>query len=193
MTRARSIPTGVSAPGRAQIAARTLRTDRWWQAPLITVVAALGLGHLRDASHRQPAGVLRREGPLPLAVHLAVRHGLLSAAARDFGTWFGHFPPFIPLAILVLPFLLGFRLTCYYYRRAYYRSFWQSPPACAVAEPHGRYTGETRFPLIVQNLHRYFFYAATADLADQHLGPDPRVPRARRRLRLRPRHAGHGW
>ncbi|MDQ2738497.1 MAG: hypothetical protein M3Y35_07780, partial [Actinomycetota bacterium] len=61
---------------------------------------------------------------------------------------------------LVLPFLLGFRLTCYYYRKAYYRSFWQSPPACAVAEPHGRYTGETRFPLILQNVHRYFFLAA---------------------------------
>jgi hypothetical protein len=42
----------------------------------------------------------------------------------------------------VLPFLLGFRLTCYYYRKAYYRSAWQSPPACVVAEPHGRYTGE---------------------------------------------------
>jgi hypothetical protein len=23
---------------------------------------------------------------------------------------------------------LGFRLTCYYYRKAYYRSFWLSPP-----------------------------------------------------------------
>ena len=56
-------------------------------------------------------------------------------------------------------FPLGFRLTCYYYRKAYYRSFWLSPPACAVAEPHGRYTGETRFPLIFQNVHRYFFYA----------------------------------
>ena len=56
-------------------------------------------------------------------------------------------------------FPLGFRLTCYYYRKAYYRSFWLSPPACAVAEPHRRYTGETRFPLIFQNVHRYFFYA----------------------------------
>jgi hypothetical protein len=64
------------------------------------------------------------------------------------------------LALLVLPFLLGFRLTCYYYRKAYYRAFWQSPPACAVAEPHARYSGETRFPLILQNAHRYFFYAA---------------------------------
>jgi hypothetical protein len=35
-----------------------------------------------------------------------------------------------------------------------------SPPACAVAEPHKRYTGETRLPLLGQNIHRYFFYFA---------------------------------
>src|SRR5262249_62118471 len=69
-------------------------------------------------------------------------------------------PPFLPLAIITLTFLLGFRFTCYYYRRAYYRSFWFSPPACAVPEPRARYTGETRFPLIIQNVHRYFFYVA---------------------------------
>jgi hypothetical protein len=51
-------------------------------------------------------------------------------------------------------------MTCYYYRKAYYRAFWLSPPACAVAEPHGGYTGENRFPLIFQNLHRWFLYAA---------------------------------
>jgi hypothetical protein len=66
----------------------------------------------------------------------------------------------LPYAAVTLPFLLAFRLTCYYYRKAYYRSVWQSPPACAVAEPHSAYTGETRLPLIVQNAHRYFFYAA---------------------------------
>ena len=33
-------------------------------------------------------------------------------------------------------------------------------PACAVAEPHKGYSGETRFPLIVQNIHRYFLYVA---------------------------------
>ncbi len=70
-----------------------------------------------------------------------------------FGPWWAISP-----AILVLIFPLGFRLTCYYYRRAYYRAFWQSPPACAVGEPHKRYSGETRFPLILQNFHRYFFY-----------------------------------
>ena len=69
-------------------------------------------------------------------------------------------------AFLILIFPLGFRLTCYYYRKTYYRSFWLSPPACAVADagstkPGGlrsRYTGETRFPLILQNVHRYFWY-----------------------------------
>jgi hypothetical protein len=54
-------------------------------------------------------------------------------------------------ALIILIFPLGFRMTCYYYRKAYYRSFWMSPPACAVAEPHKTYTGETRAPLILQN------------------------------------------
>ena len=80
--------------------------------------------------------------------------------ASHFGTPFGELPWFIPLAFVSLPFLLLFRLTCYYYRKAYYRSFWFSPPACAVAEPHERYTGETKLPLIMQNVHRYFFYVA---------------------------------
>ena len=60
------------------------------------------------------------------------------------------------LLILIIP--LGFRLTCYYYRKAYYRAFWQSPPACGVADGHRNYAGETRFPLILQNIHRYFFF-----------------------------------
>ncbi len=71
-------------------------------------------------------------------------------------------------ALLILIFPMGFRLTCYYYRKSYYRSFWASPPACAVADagstrPGGlrsKYTGETRFPLILQNVHRYFWYVA---------------------------------
>lgn len=76
---------------------------------------------------------------------------------------FGRFLPgwwIIPDAAMTLPFLLLFRLTCYYYRKAYYRAFWLSPPACAVPDGHKRYTGETRFPLIFQNVHRYAFYAA---------------------------------
>jgi hypothetical protein len=51
-------------------------------------------------------------------------------------------------------------MTCYYYRGAYYKAFWADPPACAVAEPRNVYLGENSFPLILQNLHRYFLYLA---------------------------------
>ncbi len=53
----------------------------------------------------------------------------------------------------------GFRLTCYYYRKAYYRAFFLDPPACAVGEPRNQYAGETRL-LLFQNIHRYFLYVA---------------------------------
>ena len=146
--------------GRAQIAARTLRTDRWWQAPLTTaVLLSLWVAYsvVRVAS--------QRDYFVPKYHYLTPFYSPCVTAScvpdsRDFGTWFGHFPPLVPFALLGLVFLLGFRVTCYYYRRAYYRAFWASPPACAVTEPHRKYTGETRFPLIIQNVHRYFFYAA---------------------------------
>jgi len=68
--------------------------------------------------------------------------------------------PFSP-AILILWGPLGFRATCYYYRKAYYRSFLLDPPACAVGEPRGhKYRGERAFPLVLQNIHRYFLYVA---------------------------------
>ncbi len=63
-------------------------------------------------------------------------------------------------ALLVLWAPGGFRLTCYYYRGAYYKSFWADPPACAVGEPRKTYLGERSFPLIMQNVHRYFLYLA---------------------------------
>ncbi len=160
MTRAGGIRAGTGAPGRASIPARTLRTDRWWQEPLTTFVLLsiwVLYALIRTASQR--AYFVEKYDYLSPFSSPCVSQSC-DPGARDFGTWFGHFPSFVPLAMLALPFLLGFRLTCYYYRKAYYRAFWQSPPACAVAEPHGKYTGETRFPLIVQNLHRYFFYAA---------------------------------
>jgi hypothetical protein len=95
------------------------------------------------------------------------------------GQWIPAVPPIIPYAFVSLVFVLGFRLTCYYYRGAYYRAFWRAPTACAVREPHAKDTGETRFPLIGQNLHRYFFYLAvligillTYDVAQAFRGPN---------------------
>jgi hypothetical protein len=67
--------------------------------------------------------------------------------------------PFSP-ALLILPFPGLFRVTCYYYRGAYYKAFWADPPSCAVGEPRASYLGEQSFPLILQNVHRYFLYVA---------------------------------
>ena len=71
--------------------------------------------------------------------------------------------PFSP-ALLILAGPLGFRATCYYYRKAYYRAFFLDPPACAVGERKRNYCGETRFPFILQNVHRYFMYLAVVFL-----------------------------
>ena len=78
--------------------------------------------------------------------------------------WFGPppswFPPFYSPGLLILALPGGFRITCYYYRGAYYKAFWADPPGCAVGEPRKSYLGEQSFPLIVQNIHRYFLYFA---------------------------------
>jgi len=72
-------------------------------------------------------------------------------------TLFGLSPAFL---ILWIPG--GFRATCYYYRKAYYRAYFQDPPACTVGHWGGdKYCGENAFPLIFQNVHRYFFYLAS--------------------------------
>lgn len=83
----------------------------------------------------------------------------LAAAGVPQGGFLHHL--FSP-AFFILWMPLGFRLTCYYYRKAYYRSFFADPPACAVREPGFRkkYAGETRFPWVLQNVHRYFLYLA---------------------------------
>jgi hypothetical protein len=74
-------------------------------------------------------------------------------------SWWPSWAPFSP-AFLVLWVPAGFRFTCYYYRGAYYKAFWADPINCAVGEPRKTYLGERYFPLILQNVHRYFFYLA---------------------------------
>jgi hypothetical protein len=127
----------------------TSRTDRWWIKPLLTVIV-LGFFAL---------------------------YGLVRAFENQFFEYGPYIAPFysphlpfqlnlfgwnVSPAIYILIFPLSFRLTCYYYRLSYYRAFFWDPPACAVSEPAKRanYTGERRFPLILQNIHRYAFYGA---------------------------------
>ncbi len=73
--------------------------------------------------------------------------------------WWPVILPFSP-ALLILWAPGGMRVTCYYYRGAYYKAFWADPPSCAVSEPRKSYWGENRLPLILQNVHRYFMYLA---------------------------------
>jgi len=76
------------------------------------------------------------------------------------GDWYTLSPAF-----LIVGSPLAFRVTCYYYRRSYYRTFFWSPPACAVPDARAKYTGETKFPWIAQNIHRYALYLAIVVLA----------------------------
>ena len=154
--------SSTTSAGRADIAARTLRTDRWWRLPLIqaTLLTVL-LGYvLVRLFMRQWYFVPEYNYLTPL--YSPCLSTSCTPGSAHFGTIFGDLPVWIPLPIIVFPILLGFRATCYYYRKAVYRSILQSPTACAVREPARRYTGENRFPFNLMNFHRYFFYLASA-------------------------------
>jgi hypothetical protein len=71
-------------------------------------------------------------------------------------------PWWLSPGLLILWIPIGFRATCYYYRKAYYRFYFADPPGCAVGEPtvHRRFKLENAFPFILQNLHRYMLYLA---------------------------------
>jgi hypothetical protein len=155
-----AMATGVFSQGRAKISERTLRTDKWWIQPLITVLVLLAF--IVYATFRAFENGNYFAEPLISPFYSPCLSTACVAGASLLGTPFGIIHIFgmvLSPSLLILIFPLGFRMTCYYYRKAYYRSFWMSPPACAVAEPHSKYTGETRAPLIFQNAHRWFFYA----------------------------------
>jgi hypothetical protein len=151
--------TGVFSPGRAKISEKTLRTDKWWLQPLITVSVLLSF--IVYTTFRVFQGKYYYHAPLISPFYSPCLSKSCVAGSSLLGQPFGIVKLLgvtLPPAIWILVFPLGFRMTCYYYRKAYYRSFWQSPPACAVAEPHKKYTGETKPPLIVSNGHRWFFF-----------------------------------
>lgn len=117
------------------------RQDLWWLQPLIVVVV---LG----------AFVIYTTFRVFENNYFLVEPYLSPFYSPKAGWW-----PLSP-ALLVLWAPLGFRLTCYYYRKAYYRVFFWDPPACAIGEPRKGYEGERGFPFVLQNLHRFFVYFA---------------------------------
>jgi hypothetical protein len=120
----------------------TERRDWWWAAPLAQgLMLAVLITYANWAAYQnadyQAGGYLS-----PLYSPLIPIEGL----------------PISPSFFILVPPVL-FRATCYYYRKAYYRSYFLDPPACAVSEFRGAgYRGETAFPLVLQNLHRYLFF-----------------------------------
>jgi hypothetical protein len=124
------------AEGNASVAARrfgrTMRRDLWWLQPALT---ALGLGaFVAYATWAAFQGRDYHFGPYLSPFY----------SPEIFGpsphSWFGPLPfalpawlPFSP-ALLILWAPGGFRLTCYYYRGAYYKAFWADPPSCTVGE-----------------------------------------------------------
>jgi hypothetical protein len=136
---------------------QTMRKGTWWAYPLFVFLglsafvvystwAAFQGEHYRFGNYLSPF----------------YSPELLGGTESIFGAkpdWIPLWIPFSP-ALLILWAPAGFRFTCYYYRGAYYKAFWADPPACAVGEPRHSYRGERKFPLVMQNIHRYFLYLA---------------------------------
>jgi hypothetical protein len=136
----------------------SMRRDPWWVQPAIVFViltsfivyatwAAFQGDHYTYGPYLSPFYSPELFGSSP--------HAWLGPKPDWWPGWLVFSP-----ALLILPFPGLFRVTCYYYRGAYYKAFWADPPACAVGEPRTRYRGESTFPLIVQNIHRYLLYVA---------------------------------
>src|SRR5499433_4197734 len=132
----------------------TMRPGAWWLQPLLVF---LGLSaFVVYSTWAAFQGNHYRFGPYLSPFYSPELFG--DPAHSWFGAkpdWFPSWLPWSP-ALIILWAPGGFRLTCYYYRGAYYKAFWADPPACAVGEPRKSYLGERTLPLVMQNFHRYF-------------------------------------
>ena len=134
----------------------TTRRDAWWIQPLLVFVALSAF--IIYATWAALQGDHFEYGPYLSPFYSPLLFG--SSAHAWFGPKPGWWPGELPFsaALLILWAPGGFRVTCYYYRGAYYKAFWADPPGCTVGEPRTRYLGERSFPLVLQNVHRYFLY-----------------------------------
>src|SRR5690606_33520486 len=112
--------SGVFAPGRAEIAQRTLRKDRWWLYPTVTFIGFTAF--VVYSSWRAFSGANYYSSPYLSPFYSPCLSTACVPDASDFGQPIGFLPTWISPALIILIFPLGFRLTCYYYRKAYYRS-----------------------------------------------------------------------
>lgn len=155
-------PANQVEEGRApiQIAARA---DRWWVEPGLVIATLVAFSAY--AIWRAIEGDLY-DGKQALEHGASLAPLYLSPFySPPIHEWFPDLPGrlIVSPAFFVLIFPLSFRATCYYCRRSYYRAFFWDPPACGMPEPgmerRRAYRGESAFPFVLQNLHRYALYA----------------------------------
>ncbi len=163
--------TTYTVGGHRQGFAATLREDNWWIGPVLTLLgllafviyatwAAFAGNHYYTAPYLSPFYS-------PVVFTYPAAAGAAPLSHSWFGDWPAWWPAFLPAspALFILPFPGVFRFTCYYYRKAYYRAFSGTPPACSVgALPQKSYKGETAW-MVFQNLHRYALYFALLFIA----------------------------
>ncbi len=136
----------------------TARTDAWWLQPVVTfIVLATFVGYSTWAAFQ---GNHYTFGPYLSPFYSPEIFG--DSPHALFGPKPGWWPGMLPFspALLILWAPGGFRFTCYYYRGSYYKAMWADPINCSVGEPRSSYLGERFFPLVFQNIHRYFLYLA---------------------------------
>ncbi len=141
---------------------QTMRRDAWWLQPLFTFLGLSAfLIYSTWAAFQGAYYWVATDGANYLSPFYSPEifgespHALFGPKPAWWPAWLLFSP-----ALFVLWAPAGFRLTCYYYRGAYYKAFWADPIACTVGEPRKTYLGEKYFPLIMQNIHRYFLYVA---------------------------------
>lgn len=138
------------AAGSSDRLGSTARRDRWWVAPV-----SIAAGLTAFAIYSIFAAAMGRD-------YLYAEGGaqyLSPFYSPDLKSWGLNIPFTYAFFVMWVP--LGFRLSCYYYRKAYHRAFLLSPPACAVVGARRRrYSGEARLPFVLLNAHRYFLYLA---------------------------------
>ncbi len=129
-----------------KITSLSLRKDKWWLEPLLSASAILifVVYSTWAAFQGKHYGFQNYHSPFSWPIH---------------PNWW----PFSP-AFLTIWAPLGFRGTCYYVRRVYYRTFFRDPISCAIPESRESYNGETQIPFVWQNLHRFFLYVTLIEL-----------------------------
>ncbi|MEI9813558.1 MAG: succinate dehydrogenase [Acidobacteriota bacterium] len=150
----------IDVPLKAGGFGSTRRTDNWWQEPLVVLLGYVLFMIYATYAAFHPDCAGRPCYEVPGTNYVSPVFSPLLATEAPF--WWPSLLPFSG-ALLILWAPGGFRFTCYFNRGAYYKSFWADPISCAVGEPGFRgknYRGERWFPLVMQNLHRYFLYLA---------------------------------